>query len=59
MTMAERAKLAAKATNAPYYERAETLRRLLEEGEHIKRAAWKAGMAHRTARRWRQRFRGQ
>jgi hypothetical protein len=59
MTMRERARLGAQAANARYVERAETLRQLLEQGEHIKRAAWKAGMAHRTARRWRQRFDGQ
>lgn len=48
-----------KVTRSTFFERAETLRQLLEEGEHIKRAAWKAGMADRTARRWRRRFRGQ
>lgn len=57
-SMSERAKLGAAATNARYYERAETLRQLLEQGECLKRAAWKAGMAYRTARRHRRRFVG-
>ena len=56
MTLAERASRGGRIANAKHRERAETLRQLLEEGEHIKRAAFKAGMAHRTARRWRQRF---
>lgn len=54
MTYQERAKLGAAAANARYHERAQALRELLERGEGLKRAAHKAGMAVRTARRWRQ-----
>lgn len=56
MTMHERAKLGAAVTNARYRERAEALRELLERGEAFKRAAWRAGMSERAARRWRKRF---
>jgi hypothetical protein len=36
--------------------RAEIVRRALEEGEGIKRAAWKASVSIRTARRYRMRW---
>ncbi len=39
-------------------ERADTLRRLVEQGEGFKRAAARVGVAVRTARRYRQRWNG-
>ena len=57
MTLHERSRRGAAVRAQQAAMRAETLRRLLEDGEHIKRAAWKAGVSHRTARRYRQRFR--
>ena len=56
MDMSERARLGGEAAAARYRERAEALRRLLDQGEGFKRAAWKAGMSIRAARRWRRRF---
>lgn len=56
MTLHERAKLGAAVRAAQAAERAETLRRLLEQGVGFKRAAWATGVAVRTARRYRQRF---
>ena len=37
-------------------ERAEALRQLVEQGEPLKRAAWKVGVAERTARTYRQKW---
>jgi len=56
MTHHERSKLGAAAVARKAAERAETLRRHLEAGEGFKRAAWAAGVAERTARRYRQRL---
>ncbi len=56
MTLRERGKLGNRALAEKAAMRAETLRSLLAEGEGLKRAAWKAGMAERTARRWRKRI---
>jgi hypothetical protein len=53
MTRQERGKLGNQAMSRKARERAEALRGLLDEGECLKRAAFKAGMAYRTARRWR------
>jgi hypothetical protein len=56
MTLHERSRRGAAVIAQKAAQRAETVRRLLDEGEHIKRAAWKAGVSHRTARRYRQRW---
>ena len=55
MTMTERAKLGAAVANARWIEPRAQVLALLEQGECIKRAAHKAGVAVRTARRYRQR----
>jgi hypothetical protein len=56
MTLHERSRRGAAVIAQKAAIRAELVRRLLEEGEHLKRAAWKAGVSHRTARRYRQRW---
>lgn len=56
MTLRERSKLGAQAQAQRAAERADAVRRLLNEGEGIKRAAFKAGVAVRTARRYRRRW---
>ena len=53
MTLRERLQLGARKRSLQAQQRAETVRRLLAEGECIKRAAFKAGVAVRTARRYR------
>ena len=56
MTLRERSLLGAQARARQAAERAEIVRRYLERGEGIKRAAFKAGVSYRTARRYRRRF---
>jgi hypothetical protein len=53
MTLQERAKLGGAVAAQRAAMRAETFRRLMEEGLGFKRAAWKAGVSIRTARRYR------
>jgi transposase len=57
MTLHERSRLGAAAQAQRAAERAETLRRLMKDGEAFKRAAHKVGVSVRTARRYRQRWR--
>jgi hypothetical protein len=56
MTIRERNIQNAQGNTRKAQERAAIVLRALEEGEHIKRAAWVAGVSHRTANRYRQRF---
>ena len=58
MTLQERGILGATTVSRLAKERGDRLRALLDQGEPLKRAAWKAGMACRTARRHRQRWQG-
>ncbi len=37
-------------------ERAEAMRQLVEQGEGLKQAAWRVGVAERTGRRYRQKW---
>ena len=57
MTMTERAKLGGAVAAERAAARREAVLKLLAEGECLKRAAWRAGVAYRTARRYRQRAR--
>lgn len=52
MTLAERAHLATATRQCAAARRAERLRRLLNEGECLKRAAWRVGVSYRTAKRY-------
>jgi hypothetical protein len=54
MTLQQHAMAARQKRSA---ERVEKVRTLLAEGEGIKRAAWKAGVSARTARRYRKGWR--
>ncbi len=53
MTLAERARLATATRQEVAAQRADRLRRLLSDGEPLKRAAWRLGVSYRTARRYR------
>jgi hypothetical protein len=53
MTLAERARLATQIRQSAAAMRALRLRRLLDEGEGLKRAAHRVGVSIRTARRYR------
>jgi molybdenum-dependent DNA-binding transcriptional regulator ModE len=55
MTLRERASLATAVRIRRADERAATLLMLMRQGECMKRAAWKAGVSYRTARRYKRR----
>lgn len=57
MTLQERFRLATAARQQRCYARAEELRRLLDEGEPLKRAAYRVGWSYRSAKRWKSRVR--
>jgi hypothetical protein len=56
VTLHERARRGAAVIAQKAAMRAEIVRRALEEGQGIKRAAWKASVSIRTARRYRMRW---
>jgi len=52
LSLAERAKLATEVRQRKAQTRAASVRTMLAEGEGIKRAAYRAGVAYRTACRY-------
>lgn len=57
MTLAERARIATEARQEAARGRAQALRSLLQQGECLKRAAWRVGVSYRTAKRYKARAR--
>lgn len=57
MTLAERAKLGGAVAAARAAEKAAAVRRLVDEGECLKRAAWRAGVSYSAAKRYARRWR--
>ena len=53
MTLAERATLGRQVHQQIARKRADALRQEIEQGEGIKRAAWRVGVSYRTACRYR------
>ena len=52
LSLAERAKMATEVRQRKAQTRAASVRTMLAEGECLKRAAWRAGVGYRTAKRY-------